>query len=61
MTHVDFNAERKWCEKCRTYVRYLMSVDHSYCIDCGSRVRLFSRDDATRFVETVQRHKWKAS
>ncbi len=61
MSNADYNAERKWCETCKSYVRYLMSVDHSYCVECGSRVRLFSREDAARFGETVQRHKWKAS
>jgi rRNA maturation endonuclease Nob1 len=58
---VEFYAETKWCEACRRYVRFLMSIDHSYCIDCGGRVRLFSRADRARFGEAVQRHKWQAS
>jgi len=57
----DFYGERKWCEQCKDYVRYLMSIDHSYCADCGNRVKLFSRDDAERFSETVKRHRWQAS
>lgn len=61
MGNHDFYGERKWCEHCKEYVRYLMSVDHSYCARCGNRVRLFSRDDAARFNETVQRHRWQAS
>lgn len=61
MTNADYNNERKWCEQCKEYVRYLMSVDHSYCAECGGRVRLFSRDDSRRFSEHVQRHKWRAS
>ena len=57
----DFYGERKWCERCKNYVRYLMSVDRSYCAQCGNRVRLFNRDDARHFNETVKRHKWHAS
>lgn len=61
MSNQDYYGERKWCDNCRTYVRYLMSVDHSFCTDCGHKVRLFSQDDARRFLETVQRHRWQAS
>jgi hypothetical protein len=57
----DYNTEKKYCEHCKAYVRYLMSVDASYCVECGNRVRLFSRDDARKFGEHVQRHKWQAS
>jgi Fe2+ or Zn2+ uptake regulation protein len=57
----DYYGERKWCEHCKDYVRYLMSVDHSYCVQCGNKVRLFSNDDAEKFNETVQRHRWQAS
>lgn len=51
----DYYGERKWCEHCKDYVRYLMSVDHSYCVQCGNKVRLFSNDDAEKFTETVDR------
>lgn len=57
----EFYNERKWCDQCGTYVRYLMSVNHSYCIDCGQRVRLFNRNDTAGFQDRVQRHKWQAS
>lgn len=60
-SNTEFYTEHKWCDHCRTYVRFLMSVNHSYCIDCGNRVRLFSREDSRSFHETVQRHKWHAS
>jgi len=59
--NTEFYTETKWCEACRRYVGFLMSVDHSYCIDCGGRVRLFSGNDRARFGETVQRHRWQAS
>jgi hypothetical protein len=38
-----------------------MSINHSFCIDCGSRVRLFSQEDALRFNADVERRKWKIS
>jgi rRNA maturation endonuclease Nob1 len=61
MGTTNYEHETKWCEHCKGYVRYLMSVDHSFCVACGNRVRLFNRDDSRRFTETVQRHKWRAS
>ena len=61
MTSDEFYRETKWCDHCRTYVRFLMSVDHSFCVQCGGRVRLFSGNDDQRFTDTVQRHKWQAS
>lgn len=61
MGHMDFYREKKWCSGCRDYVRYLMSVNHSYCISCGTRVRLFSKADSDRFIDEVKRHKWQAS
>ena len=57
----EFYTEQKWCDHCNGYVRFLMSVNHSYCIECGGRVRLFNRNDSASFQETVQRHKYQAS
>ena len=61
MSSQDFYGERKWCEQCKDYVRYLMSMDHSFCVTCGSKVRLVNKEDQSRFSETVQRHRWQAS
>lgn len=61
MGNQDFYNERKWCEHCKDYVRFMMSMDHSFCVQCGNKVRMFSQDDARRFTETVQRHRWQAS
>ena len=60
-SNTEFYTEQKWCDHCNGYVRFMMSVNHSYCVDCGGRVRLFNRDDSQNFQETVQRHKWQAS
>lgn len=57
----DFHAELKWCNDCNEYVRYLMSVNHSFCVNCGGTVRLFNKQDSEVFSEDVQRRKWKAS
>ena len=56
----DFYAELKWCPRCISYVRYMMSVNHSFCIDCGAKVQLFSKEDSARFSVDVQKRKWKA-
>ena len=61
MTIRDFYNELKWCDNCGDYVRYMMSVNHSHCTECGSRVRLFSKEDSKRFSEQVEKRKWKAS
>jgi hypothetical protein len=36
-----------------------MSLDRSYCIECGERVRLFSGEDWSEFNETITRQKPK--
>lgn len=59
--NTEFDRERKWCGHCREYVRFLMSVNHSFCIECGGRVRLFNPADSRSFQDHVQRHKWQAS
>ncbi len=60
MNH-DFYDERKWCPTCQSYVRYIMSVNHSYCVECNSQVRLFSKAEAEQFNEKCQKRKWRAS
>lgn len=56
----DFYNETKWCPNCRDYVHYMMSVNHSYCASCGTRVKLFSKEDSKRFNAEVEKRKWKA-
>lgn len=57
----DYYNEKKFCDKCQTYVRFLMSVNRSFCAECGTPVRLFNKEDTKRFSETVQKHRWQAS
>jgi hypothetical protein len=61
MDRRDYYHDVKWCAHCATYVRYLMSVNHSYCITCGSVVRLFSDEDAQRFAVKLEHKKQRAS
>lgn len=57
----DFYHDKKWCGQCNDYVRYLMSINYSFCTDCGAQVKLFSKDDAERFSTEVEKRKWKIS
>jgi hypothetical protein len=55
----DYYSDQKYCSHCQKYVSYLMSLDRSYCIECGERVRLFSGEDWSEFNETITRQKPK--
>ena len=61
MSKPDFDNEKKWCEKCNSYQRYLMSIDHSFCAECGERVRLFSKTDALAFGEELNKRRWRGT
>jgi hypothetical protein len=54
MEQSDFYGDRKYCDRCGKYVHYLMSVESSYCVDCGTRVHLFSRADWEDFNSTLE-------
>lgn len=54
----DFDRETKWCETCQTQVRFLMSVNASFCVCCGGKVRLFSKTESVHFAESVQKKKY---
>ena len=59
--HQDaYYRETKWCDACSAQVRYLASVNHSFCVQCGGKVRLFARDEQARVVEAAQRHRYQA-
>ena len=57
MDQFDYYSDRKFCADCNTYVPYLMSVDRSYCAQCGQPVRLFSREDWATFNEKLAERK----
>jgi len=49
MASSSFYDDRKFCHDCDDYVPYLMSMDSSYCVQCGAQVRLFSKEDWGEF------------
>lgn len=57
MDIIDYYSEKKWCEPCTDYVSFLMSVERSYCVNCGSPVRLFSKKDLQAFTDGMERDK----
>ncbi len=59
-TDSTFYRETKWCGACAAQVRYLASVDHSFCVHCGGKVRLFANDERSRVAEAAQRHRYQA-
>ena len=61
MEHIEFYSDQKWCAHCNRYVKYLMSVQHSYCVECGTQVGLFSKEDWKKFSEEVEKRKFRAS
>jgi len=57
MPQSDFFKDSKYCPRCHDYVRYLQSLDASFCIDCGAKVRLFSAADKRAFLQDLKQAK----
>lgn len=57
MDIIDYYNEKKWCDSCSSYVNFLMSVDDSYCVHCGSKVRLFNKEDLKNFTAALTKEK----
>jgi hypothetical protein len=55
----DYYSDRKFCSHCNRYVAYLMSIEHSYCAECGKEVRLFSQQDWSSFHQQMEERKPK--
>lgn len=60
MNSNDFYAETKWCPCCASQVRYLSSIETSYCVECGAEVRLFSDAGWARFNLELEARKAKS-
>lgn len=54
MDNSSFYDDHKFCPACEDYVAYLISMDDSYCVNCGGIVRLFSEDDWVDFNESLK-------
>jgi NADH pyrophosphatase NudC (nudix superfamily) len=59
-TTASFYRETKWCGTCAAQVRYIASVDHSYCVECGGRVRLFAPEQRAAVAEAAKLHRYQA-
>ena len=53
MGNSSFYDETKWCDDCGKYVNFLLSLDHSFCVECGSKVRLYSSEDWTQINDEL--------
>lgn len=53
MRHSDYYQESKYCPRCDAYVRFLQSLEACFCVECGSKVRLFSPQDKRLFVRSL--------
>jgi len=54
MNQSNFYNDKKHCAHCDKYVSYLMSVDASFCVECGNEVHLFSKEDWTSFHQNLE-------
>jgi predicted amidophosphoribosyltransferase len=59
-TTASFYRETKWCGSCSAQVRYIASVDHSYCVQCGGKVRLFAPEQRQALAEAAKLHRYQA-
>jgi len=55
----DFYSDRKYCDHCQEYVSYLMSVESSFCVECGNEVHLFSKSDWEEFNTSMKERRPK--
>ncbi len=59
MENTNYYNDKKFCDHCSKYVSYLMSVDISYCVECGGEVRLFSENDWQNFNDKLSARRSK--
>lgn len=55
----DFYSTTKYCPCCAKNVRYLASIELSYCVECGGEVRLFSASEWASFNAALEARKPK--
>jgi hypothetical protein len=59
MTTSDFYGTTKYCPCCAKNVRYLASIELSFCVECGGEVRLFSAEEWASFNAALEARKPK--
>ncbi|RMH00861.1 MAG: hypothetical protein D6702_12960 [Planctomycetota bacterium] len=57
MIEPGYYSETKYCPRCDQYVRYLQSIQACYCVECGSKVSLFSTADRKAFLAKLKKEK----
>lgn len=56
----DFYEDRRYCPSCASYRRYLQAPEDAYCVGCGGRVTIYSKEDLGRVLRTGS-PSWNAS
>lgn len=49
---MEFDHEKKYCDRCKRYVRFLTSLNQSYCVHCDGKVTVFSKKDMKAFHQS---------
>jgi len=57
MPQTNYYKDTKYCPRCHDYVRFLQSLEASFCVSCGGKVRLFSAADKRAFLRSLQADK----
>lgn len=46
----SFYEDSRYCPSCNAYVLYLQALSDAYCVECGGRVALYSKEDLKRIL-----------
>lgn len=57
----SYYDDLRYCDACSAYVRYLQALDRGYCVECGGRVKIFSREDLRRLAGTKKSSRYQIS
>ncbi len=49
----NYYDDRRFCDACGSYMRFLQSPSAAYCAECGGRVRIFSPGDMATFRSSL--------
>jgi ribosomal protein S27AE len=55
MRYGSFEDDRKYCPRCRGYVKFIVSIYRCYCVNCGAKVELFDPKDRKAFEKRLKR------
>lgn len=49
----SYDTERRWCDSCRVYVKFLVGERVNYCVECGGSTTLYSEKDMAELLGGV--------